>query len=201
MSRTAVLNKKQIIQSAYEIAKEKGKSAITIRELSNKLGTSTAPIYTQYESIDAIYIDLVLYINELVYESCIEKRTNDEFLNSGVGFLAFVMDNKLIFNDFLLSAEAQKSNVKQDMSFYIELMKRSPLISVLDDARILDILQNVQIYTYGLAVMICANIGPKNDLSYYQEKLEQAGKSLIGYHLYSSGSYELAVKKLVDSSK
>ena len=53
MSRTAVLTKQQIIKCAYDIANKKGKAAITIREIANQLGKSTAPIYTQYTSIDA----------------------------------------------------------------------------------------------------------------------------------------------------
>ncbi|MFA6800833.1 MAG: TetR/AcrR family transcriptional regulator [Acholeplasmataceae bacterium] len=198
MSRTAVLNKTQIIQSAFEIAREKGRSAVTLRELGKRLGKSTAAIYTQYPSIDAIILDLISYINKLVYVSCMEKRTKDKFLNSGIGFLAFVMKNKMIFGDFLLSADEQKNNSKQNTSFYVNLMKQSPITSVLDDDRVLNILENMQIYTYGLATMICSDINPDNDLNFYINKLEQAGKSLIGYHMYSSGKYELALKRLVD---
>lgn len=199
MSRTAVLNKTQIILSAYEIAREKGRVAITIRELGKRLGKSTAAIYTQYPSIDAIIVDLVSHINKLVYESCMKQRTSDMFLNSGIGYLAFVMENKRIFSDFLLAGEEQKFSSKQDTSFYINLMRQSPFISVLDDVSIISILENMQIYTYGLAIMISADLNPNNDFNYYQEKLKQAGNSLIGYHMYSTGKYELAVKKLIES--
>ena len=199
MTRTAVLNKTQIIQSAFNIAKEKGRGAITLRELGKRLGKSTAAIYSQYPSIDAIILDLISYINQLVYESCTEERTTDGFLNSGIGYLAFVMENKLIFSDFLLSAKEQKSDSKQDVNFYVNLMKQSPMISVLDDDRVQDILASIQIYTYGLATMISSDFVPDNNLDYYQKKLEQAGKSLIGYHLYSSGKYENAVKKIIES--
>lgn len=197
MARSAVLNKTQIILSAFEIAKEEGRSAITIRELGKRLGKSTAAIYTQYPSIDEIMLDLVLYINQLVFDSCTKERTSDMFLNSGLGYLEFVVENKRIFIDFLLSAEEQKSNSKQDTSFYIDLMKQSPLISVLDDDRILNIMENMQIYTYGLAIMISADVDPNKDVKYYQEKLKEAGNSLISYHLYSSGKYENAVQKFM----
>ena len=101
MTRTALLNKQQIIKCAYDIAREKGKDAITIREIGGRLGKSTAPIYTQYSSIEDIITDLKAYINELLRISIIENRTKDSFLNMGIGILSFVIDNKLIFNDFL----------------------------------------------------------------------------------------------------
>ena len=103
MSRTAVLNKQQIVRCAYDIAREKGRNAITVREIGNRLGKSTAPIYTQYSSSEEIISDLKDYIRELLHRSTMENRTDDSFLNMGVGFLAFVIENKLIFNDFFLT--------------------------------------------------------------------------------------------------
>ena len=197
MSRTKVLNKTQIIQCAYNIAKEKGRKAITIREIGSRLGKSTAPIYTQFSSIDEIMEDLVVYFKDLLSTSTKQQSSGNKFLDIGVGFLSFVMENKLIFNDFFISTDGPRFDFTRDENFYLKQMKQSPFLSVLDDERLLRILEDMQIYTYGLAIMICANIGPSDDLSYYQKKLELSGNSLIGYHMYSSGKYELAIQNMV----
>jgi AcrR family transcriptional regulator len=198
MSRTAVLTKKQIIQCAFDIANKKGKAAITIREIANQLGKSTAPIYTQYASIDAIFNDLLKYIGEQVVESTQQKRTVSPFLNIGVGFLAFVIDNKLIFNDFFLTMDAPLYNIKHSDHSYLDQMRENPFISVFSDDQLETILYDMQVYTYGLATMICTNVDGDHDLSYYQNKLEISGNSLMSYHLYSSGKYETVIKKIFE---
>lgn len=198
MSRTAVLNKQQIIKCAYEIASEKGKNAITIREIGSRLGKSTAPIYTQYPSIEDILTDLKDYVEEQLEKSIMKARTNNSFLNMGIGILAFVIDNKLIFNDFFLTMGETKFDFEDVDASYISLMRTDPLYSVLDDKQLQAIMLNMQIYTYGLATMICIGTESKYDLSYYQKLLEQAGSSIIGYQLYSSGKYEAAIQKVLE---
>ncbi len=200
MARTAVLNKNQIIRCAFDIAREKGRSSITIREIGNRLGRSTAPIYTQYSSIDDIIIDLKTYINELMQKSSLENRTGNSFLNIGVGLLSFVIDNKLIFNDFFLTMGEHKSesHEEDEIHSYISQMRKSPIANVLDDNQLKRIFRDMQIYTYGLATIICTKNGPEQDLSYYKNLLEQSGSSLIGYHLYSSGKVETVIQRLTN---
>jgi len=197
MARTATYNKEQIIQCAYDIAKEKGKNAITIREIGKRLGKSIAPIYTQYDGIEDIFIDLTAYIKDQIHKSTQKERTISPFLNMGVGFLAFVLENKLIFNDFFLTMDDPIFNFKSEDHSYLEQMKQSPLITVLSDKQLEDILYDMQVYTYGLATIICTGAGGEHDLSYYQNKLEQSGNSLMKYQLYSSGKFEIVFEELI----
>jgi len=198
MARTAVLTKEQIIQCAFNIAREKGKSAITIREIGTQLGKSTAPIYTQYPSIEAIFTDLNIYIKDQIFKSTQQKRTISSFLNIGVGFLAFVLENKLIFNDFFLTMDDPLTKFGKESHSYLEQMKENPFISVLSDQQLKGVLYDMQVYAYGLATMICTGADGSHDLSYYQNKLEVTGNSLMSYHLYSSGKYEAVIEKLVE---
>ena len=197
MARTAVLNKTQIIQCAYNIAREKGKNAITIREIGKCLGKSTAPIYTQYPSIEAIFEDLSIFIKQQLFNSTQEKRTVSQFLNVGIGYIAYVLENKLIFNDFFLTMDNPLSNFTNKDHSYIDQMKQDPFISVLSDEQLKSIFYDMSIYTYGLATVICIGADKHHDLKYYQEKLEQNGSSLMKYHLYSSGKYEEVIEKLM----
>lgn len=45
-------SKQQIIDAAFEIAKEEGMSSITIRKVAEHLGSSIAPIYVNFNTID-----------------------------------------------------------------------------------------------------------------------------------------------------
>lgn len=195
MARTAILTKEQIINCAFNIAKNDGIKSITIREIGKRLGKSTAPIYTQYNSMDDIIDDLVLYINNMIVNYTREPRTAGIFLNIGLGFIAFVMENKKIFTDFFISLEVPSFMFSTEDDFYIKQMRKDPLLNLLPDDSLKDIYDSLVIFTYGLATMICTNLGPSDDLKYYEEKLERAGNSIIGYQLISSGIYEDVVKK------
>jgi AcrR family transcriptional regulator len=197
MARTTVLTKQQIIQCAFDIARDKGKKAITIREIGKRLKKSTAPIYTQYPSIEAIFNDLNIFIREQLFKSTQEERTISPFLNIGVGFIAFVLENKLIFNDFFLTMDAPLiSSGKKDHT-YIDQMKQNPFMSVLTDDQIESLLYDMSVYTYGLATIICTGADGNNELQFYISKLEQTGNSLMKYYMYSSGKYEEAIELLL----
>jgi AcrR family transcriptional regulator len=201
MSRNAVLTKEQITMCAFDIAKNKGKKAITVREIANQLGKSTAPIYTQYSGIDEIFIDLMSYIEKLIFQSSIESIKNSSFLSMGIGFLSFALENKRVFNDFFLTMDNPLLQSNEEEPSYLDLVRQDAMLSVLSEEQLRTIFYDMQVYTYGLATIICTRSDANTDLKFYQDKLEQVGKSIIRYHLFSSGKYEEAFSKVLASKK
>ena len=197
MARTTVLTKQQIIQCAFDIARDKGKKAITIREIGKRLKRSTAPIYTQYSSIEGIFNDLNVFIKEKLFENTQKERTVSPFLNIGVGFISFVLENKLIYNDFFLTMDAPLMGSGEKDHTYLDQMKKNPFISILTDDQIESLLYDMSVYTYGLATIICTGADGNNELDYYIKKLERTGNSLTKFYMYSSGKYEEAIELLL----
>ena len=52
-------NKEDIVDAAFEIAKEEGFSGITARSVANRLHCSVAPIYVNFATIDDLITDVV----------------------------------------------------------------------------------------------------------------------------------------------
>ncbi len=198
MSRKAIVSKNQIIQAAFDIAKVSGKNSITIRGIGTMLGISTAPIYTQYKSIDAIMEDLITFVNSKVHESTLKERSINAFLNLGVGYLDFVIENTIIFNDFFLTMGNSILDSNIDNDLYLEQVKKNPFMSDFSNDQLKSILYDMSVYTYGLAAMICTKTDVKHELRHYQDMLEKTGNKLISYHLYSSGKYESVINKILD---
>ncbi len=190
MARKSVLTKEQIIEEAFHICQVEGLSFLTLRKIAANLGTSTAPIYTQYKNLDLLMNDLDNYVENKLLESTREKRTHDSFLNIGVGKLAFVLENQKIFIDFYLNKQHLDFNEDNKKPLFLEQMKENPYISIIGDERLTILLEDMWIYTYGLATLICTSINPPEDLTHYIHKLQQTGNKMIQYHLYSSGKYE-----------
>ena len=198
MSRKAIISKKQIIQAAFDIAKVHGKNSITIRAIGMHLSISTAPIYTQYKSIDAIMIDLTTFVNDQVLASTLKKITGGSFLDIGVGYLDFVIIHPLIFNDFFLTMGNSIFETNQDADIYLNQMKKNPFLCEFNKEQLDSLLYDMSVYTYGLATMICTKKDIKHELPHYRNLLEQAGNKLISYHLYSSGKYETVINTLLE---
>lgn len=198
MSRKAIVSKQQIIQAAFDIARVHGKNSITIRGIGTQLGISTAPIYTQYNSIDVIMIDLISFVNDKVFISTLKKTTGGSFLDIGVGYLDFVIKHPLIFNDFFLTIGNTIFETNEGTDVYLDQMKTNPFLSEFSKDQLNSLLYDMSVYTYGLATMICTKKDINHELPHYQKLLEQAGNKLISYHLYSSGKYETVINTLLE---
>ena len=85
MARIAVLSKDQILESSFKMINALGLDKLTVRSIANDLGTSTAPIYTQYKKMDEIKEDLSRYVDKQLMLHLQGKYTENSFLNIGVG--------------------------------------------------------------------------------------------------------------------
>lgn len=196
MARTAVLTKEQIITGALAITNETGFDSLTIRAIAKQLGTSTAPIYTQFPTMELLYEALSAHVFNQLIESTQVPRTPDPFLNIGVGILAYVLENKGAYTHFFLSPNRLNMPTDKDGLFFAQ-MKAHPFLSILGDDRLASLLADMWVFTYGLSTMICIGTETNTELSYYANKLEQTGNKLIQYHLFSSGLYETYIQNII----
>jgi AcrR family transcriptional regulator len=197
MARTAVLTKEQLIQCALDLVNQHGFESITMRLIAKQLGTSTAPIYTQYPTMEALYQDLSDYVMNKLLEYTQISYTPDSFLNIGVGILAFVLENKEAYAYYFLSPNRLKLPVTTPSSPFLAQLKAHPFLSILGEERLTSLLYDMSIYTYGLSSMICTGVEESTNLNDYLIKLQQAGNKLISYHLFSSGKYETYIETLM----
>ena len=82
--------KEEIVNAAVEITRKKGIDALTARELASKLGVSTRPIFTYFDTMDELKEEVYAFSKEL-YQKYIEEGLKAPIPNLGVGkqFLRF----------------------------------------------------------------------------------------------------------------
>ena len=51
--------REEIIQIAYEMAREKGIDAVVARELGKRMGTSSSPIFTAFKNMEEVQLGLL----------------------------------------------------------------------------------------------------------------------------------------------
>lgn len=189
MARTAVLSKEQILESSFKLVNRVGLEKITVRLIAKELGTSTAPIYTQYKKMDEIKEDLTRYVDNQLMTHLQGDYTDDSFLNIGAGLLTFAYNNPKIFQTYYLTKGSLPSYMSKNYSMFIEYMKKNSFLALLEDKRLESLIDDMWVYTFGLATII-ATSDKTDDLKEYIKKIESTGEKLIKYHLFSSGNIE-----------
>lgn len=98
--------KEEITSVAYELVRREGKSALTARSLAIALGTSTAPIFTAFESIDAV-MDAVLKRAEGLYDSYLQEGFANPlpFKGAGLAYIRFAKDEPNLFRFLFMETE------------------------------------------------------------------------------------------------
>ena len=101
-------SKEEIVGVAYELIRKEGSSALTARHLAAALGTSTAPIFTAFESIEALN-DAVLARAKACYDEYLSKGLTHPipFKGAGLAHIRFAKDEPLLFRYLFMECKGE----------------------------------------------------------------------------------------------
>jgi AcrR family transcriptional regulator len=89
--------REQIIDTAFDIVREKGWDCLTTRLLAEKLGSSARPIYSYFSFMAELEEEIVKKGVDLLYTYMIKKRTDNPWHDHGIGYVLFAMEEKCLF--------------------------------------------------------------------------------------------------------
>ncbi len=89
--------KKEIIKTAFNLVRNSGWNSLTTRTLGEKLGSSAKPIYSFFKSMDELEEELVKMSVDLLYETMIQKKTGDLWIDHGIGYVLFAQEESNLF--------------------------------------------------------------------------------------------------------
>lgn len=100
--------KEQIVEAALQMVREEGMESLKARELAARLGTSTAPIFTAFHSIEEIQKEVMEKARSL-YSEYIQKGLKQEPAFKGVGmkYIEFAKDEPELFKVLFMSDEKE----------------------------------------------------------------------------------------------
>lgn len=83
MPRSKQVEKRDILQAAAEVIREKGEQALTVRSIAARLGCSTQPLYYEFANIEQLRAELLLYVRQryLQFRCSNYKEFGRHFLN------------------------------------------------------------------------------------------------------------------------
>ncbi|OEF95685.1 TetR/AcrR family transcriptional regulator [Desulfuribacillus alkaliarsenatis] len=151
----------EIVEAAFEIAKEEGIESITIRKVASKLGSSIAPIYVNFKTIEELKEAVIQRIFKLSEELLKVRYTDQPFLNVGIASLRFAKDYPMLFRDLMLSNNKYLQNHQPDLSGVFQEMGQDPELEGFTQEQMLEVLFKMRVFTLGLSVMEANGLLPK----------------------------------------
>lgn len=156
MPPKAKYTKEQIVDTAFSLVREQGKSALSARTLARALGTSSAPIFTAFPNMEAVQNEVVKSAKAL-YRQYVEVglQYDPPFKGAGLQYIQFALDEPNLFellfmweNDGVMShfvpsnddnAPAILQSVQDTYALPTETAKR--------------LYNHMAVYTHGIAVL------------------------------------------------
>ena len=158
--------KEEIIEAAVDIARKKGISAVTAREVGAELGVSSRPLFTYFESVDELKKAVWLYAKNL-YEECVKNGLEAEipFLGVGQNYIRFAREEPELYKYLFLNPPPDvKGGAMGALKLSQELVRESLMkIYNLDGETADKYFRDLWLVSYSLSTLIVTGECPYTD--------------------------------------
>lgn len=179
MPPTEKFSREAVAAAAFALARKQGISKLTARNVARKLGSSTAPVYNHFNSMEALTAEVMGRAHDLMLEYTSREYSDMRFKNMGTGYVAFAREEKELFRAMFLEQGLPKGRLEEMLNFYKEEMAKDPILTPLNDEEKYDLLQKMRSFTHGLATLIWAGLVEKNSDQDIMDALTEVGAVVI----------------------
>ena len=155
--------REQIIDAAFDIAATEGIESITMRKIAEKIGSSVAPIYVNFENISELIEAVMERIIRISQQLLSEESQGNPFLDMGQASLRFAMEYSVLFRDLVMKNNNYMQDYDEKMiPELIKEMQKDPELEDFTVDELKTILLKMRIFQLGLSVMVANGRLPKN---------------------------------------
>ncbi len=173
-------SREEIIEAAFEIAKDEGFSGITARSVAGRLKCSVAPIYVNFQTIEELVQAAVQRVFTLSRELLEQQTGEDYFENIGRASLAFAREYPVLFRELVLTPNPYLTSRRVITEEMVEALGEQPEMSSLSAHQRRRLLLKMQIFQTGLSAMVANGHLPEGITPEETEQLlMEAGEELL----------------------
>ena len=179
MVRRNLYQRDDVVAAALAVVREHGFAQLSARRVAERLGASTAPVYSNFSNMDELARAVKLAIADLVLAETAVGRCGEPFLDMGIGVLEFARQQPELYSAVFLTGRDDADAGLRVMQVLLERMSRLEGLGELEPAERLILLRKMSIFTQGLAVHVTA--GHTDQLSWQEvlTLLNEAGRAMI----------------------
>ncbi len=157
MPTTTKITKEMILNTAFEIAREKGFEKISNRELAKKMNCSIRPIYYQFKNVEELNKELYKKIERYFYEFLMDNMIKDVplYKQIGINYIKFAIAENNLFK-FLFMTETKdepSAFIATDEKGFEEVVKAIKISTKLSDKDIKSFHIKMWIFAHGIATL------------------------------------------------
>lgn len=159
-------SKEQIVRAGLNVIKKKGVEAMTAREVAAKLGVSTRPIFTYFDTMDELKAEVYVMAVDR-YKVYIEKGLLEEipFLGAGLHHLKFAKQEPELYKLlFLTNREEKFGGVTAASDLLFSLVKYTIMAFYgMDEETTNRYYRNMFVVVFGIGTMLAMGECPYED--------------------------------------
>jgi len=172
--------KDQVIKAAVRVVEEKGLNSLTARRVAGRLGSSTAPVYHHFATMDELALGVIRETQRALLEYTARPYTDRVFLNMGTGVAMFACEHSQLYRSLMLEGGNYSDVVHEFLGILESEMKKDTRFASLSDSERRGLLRKMWTFTHGLASLICVGLIKDCDQDYITKTLVDVGTDVIG---------------------
>lgn len=160
MPPKAKFTREEIVSAGLEIVRDGGASALTARALGARLGSSSRPVFTVFESMEEVFGEVRLSAKKL-YASYVERGLSEELAFKGVGtqYILFAVKEPKLFRLLFMEEQENVPAISGVLPLieenYYRIVRSVQECYGLDLEEAEKLYRHLWIYTHGIATL-CA---------------------------------------------
>ncbi|GIP05281.1 TetR/AcrR family transcriptional regulator [Paenibacillus sp. JNUCC32] len=180
MAPKTKFTKQDIVLAAFDIAKTDGIESITIRKVAERLGSSIAPIYVNFNDVQELLQQVVERAFHVARGMIMEQQSGQPFRDIGMASLRFAKEYPVLYRDLMMKDNPHMKNTPEQLDEVIGLMRQDPELGGFSDQELQSILLNMQVFQTGLCVMVANDLFTKNvDDEQMMNMMDEAAEAFI----------------------
>ena len=146
-----------VVAAAFEVAKRAGVAGITAKSVSAELGTSVAPIFRAFPTLEALRAAVISHIHafhvEYLQRYPLERS---KFFSYGMAYIQFAREYPRLFDALEESGFFTPDAVEQEVSSQLSFVEDSVVsVSNLSAEQARELFYHIWLYTHGIACLVC----------------------------------------------
>jgi AcrR family transcriptional regulator len=180
MPPKAKYTREDVIRAAIAVVEDHGLRELTARGVAARLGSSTAPVYQHFATMDELALEVIGETKRTLLEYTSRSYTDRVFLNMGTGVALFACEHSQLYRALLLEGDAYSGVIHDVLNTLESKLTEDTRFTSLSGGERRVLLEKMWTFTHGLASLICVGLIKDCDQEYIVKTLMEAGSDVIG---------------------
>jgi AcrR family transcriptional regulator len=179
-----VFSRDDVVRAAFEVVQQvgidQGLKILTARRVAERLGASTAPVYSYFNSMAELGQEVVKKARKLYLEYVNRSYTEQPILNMGIGTVLFAREQRELFLRSMFFEKREIQDIARTLQAAFQKdIARDPRLAGLSPEQVEKLVFQIWVFSQGLATLVCFDLIGEAGPRFIEDTLSAAASSFI----------------------